>query len=185
MATSWRLSGWIRSLSTCSPHLPRQTSHTAQRKQKDGTRISVQCTDAVVLYNKYMAGLDRGDQLRQYYRIRSKCRKYPSQMHSSSPNTPHTNPQQPAVSEGIQTVAGRPADWQLLLPPETGPSFYPNFHPTMPSSPSTTTPITTRPSSSPDHSHRSSLTEPSEERAVRLLPAVPHSSTPLRCCVVL
>ena len=51
-------------------------THTAQRKQKDGTRLSVQCTDAVVLCNKYMAGVDKGDQLRQYYRVRSKCRKY-------------------------------------------------------------------------------------------------------------
>ena len=51
-------------------------SHTAQRKQKDGTRVSVQCTDAVVLYNKYMADVDKGDQLRQYYHVRSKCRKY-------------------------------------------------------------------------------------------------------------
>ena len=51
-------------------------TRTAQRKQKDGSRISVQCTDAVVLYNKYMAGVDKGDQMRQYYRIRTKCTKY-------------------------------------------------------------------------------------------------------------
>ena len=41
--------------------------HIAYRKQKDGTRLSVQCSDSVVLYNKYMGGVDRGDQLRQYY----------------------------------------------------------------------------------------------------------------------
>ena len=35
----------------------------------------MQCTDAVVLYNKYMAGVDKGDQLRQYYRVRTKCMK--------------------------------------------------------------------------------------------------------------
>ena len=51
-------------------------ARTAQRKQKDGSRISVQCTDAVVLYNKYMAGVDKGDQMRQYYRVRTKCTKY-------------------------------------------------------------------------------------------------------------
>jgi hypothetical protein len=50
-------------------------THTAQRKQKDGSRLSVQCPDAVVLYNQYMAGVDKGDQLRQYYRVRTKCRK--------------------------------------------------------------------------------------------------------------
>ena len=35
----------------------------------------MQCTDAVVLYNKFMAGVDKGDQLRQYYRVRTKCLK--------------------------------------------------------------------------------------------------------------
>ena len=50
-------------------------THAAQRKQKDGSRVSVQCTDAVVLYNKYMAGVDKGDQLRQYYRVRTRCQK--------------------------------------------------------------------------------------------------------------
>ena len=54
-------------------------THTAQRRQKDGTRDSVQCPDAVVLYNQFMAGVDKGDQLRQYYRVRThstKCYKY-------------------------------------------------------------------------------------------------------------
>ena len=51
-------------------------THTALRKQKDGTRAPVQCTDAVVLYNQYMAGVDKGDQLRQYYHVRTRCRKY-------------------------------------------------------------------------------------------------------------
>ena len=50
-------------------------THTAQRRQRDGTKLSVQCTDAVVLHNRYMAGVDKGDQLRQYYRVRIKCCK--------------------------------------------------------------------------------------------------------------
>ena len=50
-------------------------THTAQRREKNGSRVSVQCSDAVVLYNKYMAGVDKGDQLRQYYRVRTKCTK--------------------------------------------------------------------------------------------------------------
>ena len=50
-------------------------THTAQRRQKNGSRVPVQCTDAVVLYNKYMGGVDKGDQLRQYYRVRTRCRK--------------------------------------------------------------------------------------------------------------
>ena len=51
-------------------------THTAQRRVKDGSRVSVQCPDAVVLYNRYMAGVDKGDQYRRYYRIRTKCLKY-------------------------------------------------------------------------------------------------------------
>ena len=50
-----------------------QTPSRVYRKQKDGTSLSVQCSDLVVLYNKYMGGVDRGYQLRQYYRVRSKC----------------------------------------------------------------------------------------------------------------
>ena len=46
-----------------------------QRRQRDGTKVSVQCTDAVVLYNRYMVSVDKGDQLCQYYRVRTKCRK--------------------------------------------------------------------------------------------------------------
>ena len=49
-------------------------THTAQRKQKDGSRVSVQYNDTVILYNKYMAGVDKGDQMWQYYPVvRTKC----------------------------------------------------------------------------------------------------------------
>ena len=48
-------------------------THTAQRRQRDGSRESVQCTDMV---NKYMSGVDKGDQMRQYYHVRTKCTKY-------------------------------------------------------------------------------------------------------------
>ena len=76
MATLWCLSGWTRSLSPCSPHLHRQTSHTLHRDGLGMGQGSLQCPDAVVLYNQYMAGVDKGDQCRQYYRIRIKCVKY-------------------------------------------------------------------------------------------------------------
>ena len=36
----------------------------------------MECTDTVVLYNRYMSGVDKGDQLRQYYCVRTKCKKY-------------------------------------------------------------------------------------------------------------
>ena len=49
---------------------------TAQRKQKDGTRLTVSCPHNIIDYNKYMGGVDRSDQLRQYYCVRLKTRKF-------------------------------------------------------------------------------------------------------------
>ena len=72
MASVWMDKKPVHLLSTLAQA---DVTHTAQRKQKDGSRLSVQCPDAVVLYNQYMAGVDKGDQLRQYYRVRTKCRK--------------------------------------------------------------------------------------------------------------
>ena len=55
--------------SNCQPKV------TVQRKQKDGTRVEIDCPTAIVSYSKFMAGVDQGDQLRQYYHVRSKSRK--------------------------------------------------------------------------------------------------------------
>ena len=46
------------------------------RKQQDGTRISVPCPQAIINYNEFMGGVDRGDQLRGYYGCRMKSRKF-------------------------------------------------------------------------------------------------------------
>ena len=46
------------------------------RRQKDGTSKSVPCPTSVYLYNKYMGGADRNDQLRGYYSVRMKGRKF-------------------------------------------------------------------------------------------------------------
>ena len=46
------------------------------RRQKDGTQVSFTCPDACVEYNKYMGGVDLGDQHRSYYHVRMKCRKF-------------------------------------------------------------------------------------------------------------
>ena len=46
------------------------------RKKKDGSVISIPCPSAIADYNKYMGGIDHNDQLRQYYHVRIKCRKY-------------------------------------------------------------------------------------------------------------
>ena len=51
------------------------TTQSVERKQKDGSKVMVPCPDAVVVYNKFMGGVDKGDQLQHYYRIRTKCVK--------------------------------------------------------------------------------------------------------------
>lgn len=49
---------------------------TVKRKKKNGTSITVKCPTSVAMYGHYMGGVDRNDQLRGYYRVRLKCRKY-------------------------------------------------------------------------------------------------------------
>ena len=49
---------------------------TVQRKTRDGTRNTIDCPQSVYLYIKYMGGVDHNDQLRQYYNVRLKGRKY-------------------------------------------------------------------------------------------------------------
>ena len=49
---------------------------TVLRRQRDGSRPSFPCPAAVAAYNKYMGGVDRGDQLRGYYAYRMKSRKF-------------------------------------------------------------------------------------------------------------
>ena len=46
------------------------------RKKRDGSTVQVGCPQCVVLYNRYMGGLDNNDQLRGYYHVRLKCRKF-------------------------------------------------------------------------------------------------------------
>ena len=46
-----------------------------KRKLRTGERVVVPCPNSIATYNKYMGGVDRNDQLRQYYPVRLKCRK--------------------------------------------------------------------------------------------------------------
>ena len=47
-----------------------------QCREHNGTRVNVQCPAAMVHYQDFMGGVDRNDQLRQYYHVRLKCRKF-------------------------------------------------------------------------------------------------------------
>ncbi len=47
---------------------------TVIRRQKDGSQVSYPCPMSCVEYNKYMGGVDLGDQYRGYYHVRMKCR---------------------------------------------------------------------------------------------------------------
>ena len=49
---------------------------TVERKQRDGSKVTYPCPTSVSMYNKYMGGVDHNDQLRGYYHVRLKCRKY-------------------------------------------------------------------------------------------------------------
>ena len=50
-------------------------SMTVQRRNRDGSRISVPCPQSVAMYNMFMGGVDRNDQLKGYYGVWMKCRK--------------------------------------------------------------------------------------------------------------
>jgi len=70
--TVWQDKRLVTSVSTA--HSPDQTE-VVKRKKVDGSIIHVDCPVCIVDYNKYMGGVDKGDQLRQYYYVRVKSRK--------------------------------------------------------------------------------------------------------------
>lgn len=51
-------------------------SGTVLRKQQDGTQTPVPCPQAIISYNEFMGGVDRGDQFRGYYSCHMKSRKF-------------------------------------------------------------------------------------------------------------
>ncbi len=72
VATIWQDKKAVKVLSTMSDPVQ---SKSVERRQKDGSKLVVPCPDAVVQYNKFMGGVDKGDQLRHYYCFRLKCVK--------------------------------------------------------------------------------------------------------------
>ena len=73
MGTLWKDNKVVRALSTgFQPH----DTGNVTRKQRDGTSVSVPCPASIIAYNKFMGGVDRNDQFRQYYHVRLRGRKY-------------------------------------------------------------------------------------------------------------
>ena len=72
VATAWKDNKVVNVASTLAD--PTQLT-TVKRRQKDGTRIDVECPLCVALYNEYMGGVDYSDHLRGSYHVRWKCMK--------------------------------------------------------------------------------------------------------------
>ena len=68
-ALLWRDNRVVTLLSTNAQ--PQQHS-TVQRKEHDGSHSDIPCPVGMELYNRYMGGVDKYDQLRQYYHVRLK-----------------------------------------------------------------------------------------------------------------
>ena len=71
-ASAWMDRKTVMVMSTnCQP----SSCGTVNRKQRDGTSVDVPCPESIISY-KFMGGVDCGDQLRGYYRCRSKSRNF-------------------------------------------------------------------------------------------------------------
>ena len=57
-----------------SGHNPEHTT-SVRRKKGDGSIVHVECPECIADYNRYMGGVDKGDQYRKYYQQRMKSRK--------------------------------------------------------------------------------------------------------------
>ena len=73
-ATSWMDKKVVNVMASCCSDPAKKTE--VKRRLKDGSRVAVPCPEAVSIYNQYMRGVDRGDQLRGYYKTRTRCRKF-------------------------------------------------------------------------------------------------------------
>lgn len=49
---------------------------TADRTQKDGSKKSFDCPEAIIFYNKFMGGVDKSDQYSTYYQVDRKSNKW-------------------------------------------------------------------------------------------------------------
>ena len=73
MACAWMDKKPVMVMSSCCSDPTAMT--TVTRRIKDGSKVNVPCPLPVSQYNRFMRGVDRGDQLRGYYKTKTKCRK--------------------------------------------------------------------------------------------------------------
>lgn len=59
-------------LSNCHEH----EIGTAERRQKDGVKKKFDCPEAIIFYNRFMAGVDKSDQYSTCYEINRKSKKW-------------------------------------------------------------------------------------------------------------
>ena len=72
-ASAWMDRKTVMVMSTvCQP----DESGTVLRRLQDGSRVPISCPKSIIRYNKFMGGVDRGDQLCGYYSCRTKSRKF-------------------------------------------------------------------------------------------------------------
>ena len=72
-ASAWLDRKVVTAMATnCQP----ANSGSVLRGTQDGSLIPVPCPQSIILYNTYIGGVDRGDQLRGYYQCRRKFYKY-------------------------------------------------------------------------------------------------------------
>ena len=72
-ASAWKDRKVVTAMATnCQP----TDVGTVMRRKLDGSRAPIPCPQSILLYNKFMGGVDRGDQLRGYYECRKRSRKF-------------------------------------------------------------------------------------------------------------
>ena len=73
ITTVWEDTKLVSATSTNAQPLPH---NEVTRQMKTGEKRKLPCPQNITIYNQYMGGVDRNDQLWQYYHIKLKCRKY-------------------------------------------------------------------------------------------------------------